>query len=1245
MGQNTSVINIKALLDASDVKAKVQDIQNAFKSIKLPDNLSKQFNNAFDNLNKAISNYESKAAKGVKTQTDAKGIVSSVDDIIKQFTNVESIISKIRAEIGSGIDLSSMIKFDDATLQKIDTLKQKIADLQSQLEKVTKDASGSLGSILDKISSKGAKNTAEKAIDLFNTGKIKEAIALLEQAKTKQQQIIDAQKRDENNNPLGPAFSESARATAEANITAFGQLQDVMNSTGTATENLMTELNSASSELGNTIKTATDEAVEGFEKAGQAASETKEQIKGVRDPLQELTARQAQFTKEVDQVKSRIQYFFGLANSINLVKRAIRGAVDTIKDLDKAMTATAVVTDFTVSDMWEQLPEYTKRANELGVTTQAAYEAATLYYQQGLSTEEVNALSVETLKMARIAGLDAAEATDRMTNALRGFNMALDEESARRVDDVYSELAANTASNVDEISTAMTKVASLAHNANMEFETTAAFLSQIIETTRESAETAGTALKTVVARFSEVKKLVDEGQLKGQDEEGQAIDVNKVGAALRTAGIDLNKYFLGEVGLDDIFMELASKWDTLTNVQQRYIATQAAGSRQQSRFIALMQDYARTQELVDKAYNAEGASARQFAKTQESLESKLARLKNAWNEFLMGITNNVVVKAVVDGLTTLLNIINKLTGAFGDGAGSVLKFVTALAALSGARSLFADNGLATKAIGGLFANTPIGNALSGIFGNSQKVQGPPTVEGRQAGQQRRLTFFGGNGLLADFGKRISNFKDQYSYKDKTAYDTFKEIVDAGETNPYYAEQLQYYSPQKSLFGALGNRFVNGEGLIGKTGKKLQSSLGQIPGIGALFTGANGGAATLAAGLGIVTTAAIAAAAAIKTVYDFSPQGQLKNAQKLADSMSDVATAAKKTASELKKTKEENEEYTQAIADSTTASGRAEAIQNRNEYIQSLLEKDATYAKYLSSTFENGQLVLTLDEDALAAAADKAAEAATQAAAGASFAQATVAGREAALYNSRIRNAGVDINARTIRDYDTEGNAFYRQMTDNEYAKYAKMASDAQAAQMQMQNYAKQAYSQLIDADVLGDELAEELASAMSKTFDSRELDTANWSFLRSRGYWENEYLGVYGQEADKNLKTADIARAVKQGQQTQEKATAVDTLTELLTGPQADLYRSALDAFEGIGEAAEINFDKLGENFSAEDVLNQLGLQTGGELDTLNQLAPLATALGTDITTLRKTIVDQAKLNKEVQKQNKANIFESALTS
>lgn len=80
-----------------------------------------------------------------------------------------------------------------------------------------------------------------------------------------------------------------------------------------------------------------------------------------------------------------------------------------------------------------------------------------------------------------------------MTAALRGFNMELNDTSAQRVNDVYSELAAITAADTDEIATAMTKTASIAHSANMEFETTSAFLSQIIETTRESAETAGTA--------------------------------------------------------------------------------------------------------------------------------------------------------------------------------------------------------------------------------------------------------------------------------------------------------------------------------------------------------------------------------------------------------------------------------------------------------------------------------------------------------------------------------------------------------------------------------------------------------------------------------------------------------------------------------------------------------------------------------------------------------------------------------
>lgn len=389
---------------------------------------------------------------------------------------------------------------------------------------------------------------------------------------------------------------------------------------------------------------------------------------------------------DIERLTGRLVRFFSIDNAVRLFRRAIRSATETVKELDKAMTETAVVTNFTVGDMWKTLPEYTKRANELGLAVKDVYEASTLYYQQGLSTQEVVSLTNATLRMARIASLDAADATDRMTNALRGFNMELTQANADNVADVYSKLAAISASNVDEISTAMTKVASLAHSANMEFENTAAFLAQIIETTRESAETAGTALKTVVARFSEVKSLYTKGDLLGTDEEGEEIDVNKVSKALRTAGINLNEFLTGQKGLDEIFMELAEKWDSLDIVQQRYIATMAAGSRQQSRFIALMSDYKRTVELTTAANSASGASMEQYNKTLESVETKINQLKNAWNEFLMGIANDEFIKKVLDFANDLLSGINKITDGISGGNG-LLKALANIGVAIGALKL------------------------------------------------------------------------------------------------------------------------------------------------------------------------------------------------------------------------------------------------------------------------------------------------------------------------------------------------------------------------------------------------------------------------------------------------------------------------------------------------------------------------------------------------------------------------------
>ena len=472
------------------------------------------------------------------------------------------------------------------------------------------------------------------------------------------------------------------------------------------------------------------------------ADELAEQINKTSEEVNIATQR----AQELSNLKSQILSFFTITGAIQLFRRAVQSAFETVKELDEAMTEIAVVSDFSVGDMWKQLPKFTEQANQLGKSIRDVYGATTLYVQQGLDLDNSLKLANETLKMAAVAGMDASDATDAMTSALRGFNMELSETSAQKVNDVYSELAAISAADTQEISTAMSKVASLAHNVNMEFETTASFLTQGIEATREAPETIGTALKTIIARFAEVKSLYTKGQLSGTDEEGETIDVNKVQTALRSAGISMNAFLKGEEGLDQVLLRLSSRWDDLDVLTQRYIATMASGSRQQSRFIAMMDNYAKTTEFVNSAYNSAGSGQRQFEKTLESLAAKLTKLKNAWDEFAMGLTNNVIIKGAVDTLTFLLTAINKLIDGLSGGQG-LIKSVMTLGAVWGGLKL--GGNLVDKAL----ASNWVQNKIKLSKGD------PETVANIRGTNTERTSYFQkGVNMAKEFQKGFQSFK-------------------------------------------------------------------------------------------------------------------------------------------------------------------------------------------------------------------------------------------------------------------------------------------------------------------------------------------------------------------------------------------------------------------------------------------------------------------------------------------------------
>lgn len=410
-------------------------------------------------------------------------------------------------------------------------------------------------------------------------------------------------------------------------------------------------------------------SVKGVSNEGEKAE------KGIRELLQGADSAN-RLDAQIDSLKNSMLHFFSLTNGWFLFKKAVREAYDTIKELDKAMTDIAVVSDYSLGDIWDKRQEFSKAATDMGVATVDLVEATTLYVQQGLDLDTAMSAAIETMKMGRIANLDGAEATNLMTAALRGFNMEMNETI--EVNDVYSNLAAKTASDTEEIAIAMSKTASIAHSAGASFENTAAFLAQIIETTREAPETAGTALKTIIARFQELKKAVGDTV----EVDGETVSVNKVEKALKSAGVALRDSKGEFRNFDKVILELSKKWDSLDIMTQRYIATISAGSRQQSRFLALMSNNERLTQLVGYAANSSGASLEQFNKTMDSLQSQVNRLNNAIDIFFTNLANNTIIKLAISLFTKFLEAINALMSPLANSNNIIVQMMGSILELS-----------------------------------------------------------------------------------------------------------------------------------------------------------------------------------------------------------------------------------------------------------------------------------------------------------------------------------------------------------------------------------------------------------------------------------------------------------------------------------------------------------------------------------------------------------------------------------
>ena len=758
MSDATATLRIKTVMDSSDAISNIGQLQKRLESLKLPKNLTEKAQAGFDELKKTAREYQELVDKPKKSNADLNRIDQLGAQMKKQFADVEKYIRNI--------DFSK-IDYSELDSPKLDEVRNKIEEIINSCKRLAKDAFQGAGltddlnkpigklkelqDVADKMTARKGKRLFEGLIGDIKTGDIDAVVAKVKEIKTYMNQQKGASKQ----------FKEYAEAKPiiEALLNTFREMKPSLDEINSYAGQAAKEVDHLGEEFNEVGRAELDKVGAEMREIGDYTNQAAHATNTWANSLGTAAHKQTEMQQQVQNLQQQIKNYFGLDEVFRKIGDLAREAMDTVKELDAAMTETAVVTNFSVSDMWDMLPTYTKNANALGSTIADVYNAATLYYQQGLTTSQSMALANETLKMARIGGIEAAEATDMMTAALRGFNMEINQGSAQKINDVYSKLAAITAADTKEIGSAMERTASIASSANMDFETTSAFLSQMIETTREAPENLGTAMKTIIARFQEMKQ--DPNSL--IDSEGQAMDFNRVDKALKTIGVSLTNEKNEFRDLDDVFLEISSRWDGLTQAQQRYIATIAAGSRQQSRFIAMMQDYDRTLELVDAAYTAEGAGQAQFEKTLESMDSKLNKLKNAWDQFVMGLMNSDFLKKGVDIATTFLGIIEKvITGISQIGITDPFKGIikSALTAATVFGGLLGMSQLLYAAVGkfaGFIMGEEEANKATGILGSAYRSR-KHKMEGDEDQRQQKTLIKERKEALKTEGKREAKIR-------------------------------------------------------------------------------------------------------------------------------------------------------------------------------------------------------------------------------------------------------------------------------------------------------------------------------------------------------------------------------------------------------------------------------------------------------------------------------------------------------
>ena len=420
------------------------------------------------------------------------------------------------------------------------------------------------------------------------------------------------------------------------------------------------DINTAShGKWGNSLKNIMSQLASGTEVPIVKLKELEKQFITIQNSARQAGKLGLSFFDTIKQGMSKFSYWTSSTFIIMKSVQEIKQMVTNVQELDDALTNISYTMDVSNKQLEKIGNSSLEMAKNLHTSASNVLDAVKTYANANETAESILNKAQATIMMSNVSGMGTQQTVDIIQGTVEQFDLSDTEEQLMHISDVLQTVSANMpmdfAKGLQELSEGVQTSGQTARQAGYDLESYVSLLGTLISKTRQSGSELGRSLRTMMLRTT---KASTTALASGEVTED---DLSNAEKALRRVGIEVRSDIDTFKDFDQIIAELYGKLDTLSDVDMSNLAYELAGIRQANVFKLMISSYGQYLDMVEKAYNADGATLANQEKYAESLKGKITELGTIWEK----IGDDAVSSSFLKGLTDVGIGVSSLVEKFG----------------------------------------------------------------------------------------------------------------------------------------------------------------------------------------------------------------------------------------------------------------------------------------------------------------------------------------------------------------------------------------------------------------------------------------------------------------------------------------------------------------------------------------------------------------------------------------------------